>query len=67
MIDISEIRSRSERYRLEWMRERDKRDRMLASAVRDKTVLPDHYWQAEHRAHALYRSSLLLLEALEEA
>ncbi len=63
MIDLTEAKARVDRYRADWLRERDKRDRAVNSGER----LPDHYWQAEYRAKALYASAAAFVEALEDA
>lgn len=52
-----------ERYRIAWEKARDRRDRILADAVREKATLPDHYWQAEHKARMQYHSAMILAEA----
>jgi|SRR6185295_6779943 len=64
---IGAVRARVDRYREAWEKARAARDRTLADAIKDKVVLPDHYWQAEHRARALYGSALMLLEALDDS
>jgi len=66
-LDLDAVRRRVEQYRVDWEQKRDARDRMVAEAARDKTSPPDHYWQEEHRARALYGSALAFLEALGPA
>jgi hypothetical protein len=61
---LAAVQERVERYRIAWEKARDDRDRALADCIRDKSHMPDNYWQAEHRARALYGSALQLLDAL---
>lgn len=55
-----------ERYREAWVAEKAKADADVATAARDKSVLPDHYWQDEYRARMRYQSAVKVIEALEE-
>ena len=64
-VAIGAARARVDRYREAWEAAKVDRDRAVADCVKDHAHLPDNYWQAEHRARALYGSALQLLDALE--
>lgn len=63
-VALEAARHRVDRYREAWEKAAAARDKMLADSIKEQSILPDHYWQAEYRARALYASALQLLEAL---
>ena len=65
-ITLEAARTVAESHREKWLQEKAALDEAVAYASATKTSLPDGYWQAEHRAHGLYHSALMLVEVLEE-
>lgn len=53
-----------ERYRMAWEDALAEKEAALAEAASLKRSPGDGYWKREHRARALYATSLALLEAL---
>jgi hypothetical protein len=62
-IDLDAMRTSVERYRVDWVKARDARDKALAEC----SHMPDNYWQAEHRARGKYSTALALLDAFTMA
>lgn len=56
----------AERRREEWLEAKAKRDKAVAGAIKEHATMADNYWQAEHRAEAIYKSAMLLVELLDE-
>jgi hypothetical protein len=62
-ITVEALASVIERYRVQWQEALAEKDTIVASGTAGKV---DGYWKREHRARALYATSLALLEALSD-
>ena len=60
---IDEARAAYQRYRNDWVREKDVLDLMVRDAAVAKSLLPNNYWQAEHEARLKMRAAAAVLEA----
>lgn len=63
-INIQAAKNVAERHRVAWEKAKADKDAMIADAVATKTNLPNNFWLEEHRARALYGSTLAYLEAI---
>lgn len=54
-----------ERKRLAWETELFKKNEMTKTAFEEKSVLPEHYWQAEHRAYEIYDTARRICHEIE--
>lgn len=62
-ISIEAVQTCVERYRVQWLEALAEREAIVASGTAGKV---DGYWKREHRAKALYATSLALLEAFSD-
>lgn len=49
-----------------WIVEQEKKNAAIKTAILEKTVLSDNYWQAEHKAWLAYETAAKILSAIEE-
>lgn len=48
-----------------WREEANRKAAMILEATKNKTHIPDNFWQTEFRARQAYNSSIRLLRALK--
>lgn len=54
-----------ERKRLAWAEELIKKNELVKTAIEEKSTLPEHYWQAEHRAYETYDTARRVCHEIE--
>lgn len=48
-----------------WQNALEAKNNAIKTAIEEKSVLPDNYWQAEHHAWTIYQAALNTLNALK--
>jgi hypothetical protein len=66
-LNVEVLTNTTAKYQQQWLTEKAHLDAAVAVSSRDKTSLPDNYWQAERHARLRYELAASLLEACRGA
>lgn len=66
LVDLTGVEATLTTARDAWLEEKDKLDKAVTAAAKNKTAIGDGYWQAEYAARQRYRAAQVVMDAIRE-